>query len=53
MEIIKVSIGKGRCNNQNFPKNVIVDNIAITDETQIAENLKFVQNVLKKLKRLL
>ena len=38
-EIIKDSIGKGKCNNQNFPKTVIVDNIATTDETQIAENL--------------
>ena len=34
-EIIKDSIGKGKRNNQNFPQKVIVDNIAITDETQI------------------
>ena len=38
MEIIKYSIGKGKCDNQNFPKKVIIDNIAITDERQVAEN---------------
>ena len=37
-EIIKDSIGNGKCNNQNFPKKIIADNIAITYETQIAEN---------------
>ena len=38
-EILKDSIGKDKCNNQNFPERVIVDYIATTDETQIAENL--------------
>ena len=28
-EIIKDAIGKGKCNKQNFPKKVIVDNVAI------------------------
>ena len=37
-EIIKDSIGKGKCKNQNFPKKVFVDNIAITDETRTAKN---------------
>ena len=37
-EIIEDSIGKGKCKNQNCPKKVIVDNIAITDEKSIAEN---------------
>ena len=37
-EIIEDSIGKGKCKNQNCPKKVIVDNIAITDEKPIAEN---------------
>ena len=36
-ENVKDSNSKGKCNNQNFSKKVIVDNIAITDETQIAE----------------
>ena len=49
-EIIKDSIGKGKCNNQNFPKKVIVDNIAIRDETQIAENFnKFFTEIGPKL----
>ena len=49
-EIIKDSIGKGKCNNQSFPKTVIVDNIATTDETQIAENLnKFFTEIGPKL----
>ena len=49
-EIIKDSIGKGKCNNnQNFPKKVI-DDIVITDETQIAENLnKFFTEIVPKL----
>ena len=34
IQLAKVNV----TNNQNFPKKVIVDNIAITDETQIAEN---------------
>ena len=38
---MKDSIGKVKCSNQNFPKKVIIDNIAqhmiITDETQIAK----------------
>ena len=37
-EIIEDSIGKGKCDSQNFPKKFIVDNMAIIDETQIAEN---------------
>ena len=49
-EIIKDSIGKGKRNNQNFPKKVIVNNIAITDETQIAENFnKFFTEIGRKL----
>ena len=43
-EVIKDSISKGKCNNQNFLKKVIVDNIVITDETQIAETF-FTENV--------
>ena len=41
--IIKDSIGKDKYNNQNFPKKVIVDNIAITDKTQIADNFKEIE----------
>ena len=49
-EIIKNSIGKGTCNNQNFPKKVIVDNIAITDESQIINNFnKFFTEIGPKL----
>ena len=49
-EVIKDSIGKGKRNNQNFPKKVIVNNIAITDETQIAENFnKFFTEIGRKL----
>ena len=49
-EIIKDSIGKGKCNNQNFPKKVIVDNTATTDEPQIAENFnKFFTEIGPKL----
>ena len=36
-EIIKDSIGKGKINNQHFLTKFIVDNIAATDETQIAD----------------
>ena len=51
-EIIKDSNDKCKCKNQNFSKKVIVDNIAIADETQIAEILisfsqKLVQNLPK------
>ena len=34
IQLAKVNV----TNNQNFPKKVIVDNIAITDETQITKN---------------
>ena len=37
-EVIEDSVRKGKCNNQTFSKKLIIDNIAITDETQIAEN---------------
>ena len=55
--IKKNSVTKGKCNNQNFPKKIIVDNIAITDETQMPRILmsflqKLAQNLLKKLKHL-
>ena len=33
-EIMKESIGKGKCNNQSFPRKVVIDNIAIKDEQQ-------------------
>ena len=38
LKVVKDSIDKGKCNNQNFSKKVIVDNILLTDETQIAEH---------------
>ena len=45
-EIIKYSIGKSKCKNQNFPKKFMVDIIAITDETQIAKT-QIVKNLIK------
>ena len=50
-QIIKETIGKGKCNStQNFPKKVIVDNKAITDEKEIAENFnKFFTEIGPKL----
>ena len=36
--IIKNPIGTEKCNNQNFRKKVMLGNIFITDETQIAES---------------
>ena len=46
----KDSIGKGKCNDQNFPKKVIVDNMVIIDETQIAENFnEFFREIRPKL----
>ena len=38
MGIIKNPIGTEKCNNQNFRKKVMLGNIFITDETQIAES---------------
>lgn len=31
---MRESIGKGKCNNQSFPRKVVIDNIAIKDEQQ-------------------
>ena len=43
-------MGKSKCNNQNFTKKAIIDKIAITDETQIAENFnKFFTEIGPKL----
>ena len=44
--IIKNSIGKGTCDSQSFHKEFTVDNIAITDETQIVESFnKFITKI--------
>ena len=37
-EVIKESIGKGKCNHQNFPKRIVVDGKDITNEELIAKN---------------
>ena len=37
-EIIKDSIGKSKCNSQNFPEKIFVDNMVIKNETQITKN---------------
>ena len=34
----KVKVKVNKCNNQNFRKKFIVDNIAIIDETQIVQS---------------
>ena len=37
-EVIRESIGKGKCNHQNFPKKIIVGGKDITNEELIAKN---------------